>query len=214
MSEPIIIKTPQPDTEERLVLVPPHASGPLTSYRDATPADLERGGWVKRDRYDNAQERVDQFAAEIGQLQARADTAEGLLIQRETELRLAREDGDERERDLRQAYERVAATAEKAEGERDDAEAAHNSAQPRVYALEAEYKAMWRRNEGSVGLASQALHVGLRECERLRGALLPIATGRFASVREACDIAEAALGADAVAAWNAAENARAALGEP
>ena len=51
------------------------------------------------------------------------------------------------------------------------------------------------------------------EVERLRGALL-IATGRFASVAEACDIAEDALGADVVAAWNAAENARAALGEP
>ena len=50
--------------------------------------------------------------------------------------------------------------------------------------------------------------------ERLRGALFPIATGRFASVSEACDIAEAALGAEAVAVWNAAENARAALGEP
>lgn len=30
------------------------------------------------------------------------------------------------------------------------------------------YKAMWRRNEGSVGLASLAMHVGLAECERLR----------------------------------------------
>lgn len=30
------------------------------------------------------------------------------------------------------------------------------------------YRAMWRRNEGVVGLAGQALHVGLKECERLR----------------------------------------------
>ena len=50
--------------------------------------------------------------------------------------------------------------------------------------------------------------------ERLRGALFPIATRRFASVSEACDLAEAGLGAEAVAVWNAAENARAALGEP
>ncbi|HQY59842.1 MAG TPA: hypothetical protein PK141_00470 [Polyangiaceae bacterium] len=68
-----------------------------------------------------------------------------------------------------------------------------------------------RKNER---LAAEAMRVGLAECERLREALYPIATGRFASVREACDIAEAALGAEAVAAWNAAENARAALGEP
>ena len=58
MSEPIIIKTPQPVTEERLVLVPPGTVSPtygergtvLTIHtddaRDATPADLERGGWV------------------------------------------------------------------------------------------------------------------------------------------------------------------------
>lgn len=67
---------------------------------------------------------------------------------------------------------------------------------------------------GYTHLARQAMTDGLAECERLRGALLLIATGRFASVAEACDIAEDALGADVVAAWNAAENARAALGEP
>lgn len=33
------------------------------------------------------------------------------------------------------------------------------------------YKAMWRRDAGHTGLASQALHVGLKECERLREAL-------------------------------------------
>ena len=52
------------------------------------------------------------------------------------------------------------------------------------------------------------------EVERLRAALFPIATGRFASVSEACDLAEDALGSAAVAEWNAVENARAALGEP
>lgn len=58
MSEPIIIKTPQPVTEERLVLVPPGTVSPtygergtvLTIHtddaRDATPDDLERAGWV------------------------------------------------------------------------------------------------------------------------------------------------------------------------
>lgn len=58
MNEPIIIKTPQPDAEERLVLVPPSAvteyeseAGPRLDLkgccaRDATPADLERGGYV------------------------------------------------------------------------------------------------------------------------------------------------------------------------
>ncbi len=61
---------------------------------------------------------------------------------------------------------------------------------------------------------SARLRAAEAEVERLRAALFPIATGRFASVSEACDIAEAALGAEAVAVWNAAENARAALGEP
>ena len=60
---------------------------------------------------------------------------------------------------------------------------------------------------------SARLRAAEAEVERLRAALFPIATGRFASVSEACDIAEAALGAEAVAVWHAAENARAALGE-
>lgn len=57
MSEPIIIRTPAPDTEERLVLVPllavtvtPGGDDCLTvrsaAARDATPADLERAGYV------------------------------------------------------------------------------------------------------------------------------------------------------------------------
>ena len=40
----IIIKTPQPDTEERLVLVPVRRIVPES--RDATPADLARAGYV------------------------------------------------------------------------------------------------------------------------------------------------------------------------
>ena len=59
MSNPIFVKTPQPDTEERLVLVPPGAvvreyesqAGPRFDLlgcvaRDATPDDLARGGYV------------------------------------------------------------------------------------------------------------------------------------------------------------------------
>ncbi len=59
MTTPIIIETPAPPTRERLVLVPPSCvteeyesqAGPRLGItggvaRDATPADLERGGWV------------------------------------------------------------------------------------------------------------------------------------------------------------------------
>lgn len=217
----IIIETPAPPTRERLVLVPADAVSRTASEpalnvhtsagRDATPADLERGGYVTgemlaehvrivwaagqeaepvgvamlrrlkdraekaervaamakdidghtmadlRDDLRNASARYDEVWAALGttsalandtapniilamrgdiiglnadteRLLARAEKAEGLLIQRETELRLAREDGDERARDLRQAYERAVAAAEKAERERDDAVAAHRSA--------------------------------------------------------------------------------------
>ena len=139
----IIIKTPQPDTEERLVLVPPESCTPVfddgkqtglsvraQGARDATPADLERGGYVAahRDELSSMTTRVATLAAALEterdlteKQRARAEKAEGLLIQRETELRLAREDGDERARDLRQAYERAVAAAEKAELERDEA---------------------------------------------------------------------------------------------
>ena len=61
---------------------------------------------------------------------------------------------------------------------------------------------------------SARLRAAEAEVERLRAALFPIATGRFASTREACDLAEDALGSAAVAEWNAVENARAALGKP
>jgi hypothetical protein len=109
----IIIKTPQPDTEERLVLVPLSAVTGCSS-RDATPDDLARGGWVPtgehadpgtlahlradlRDLYERA-EKAEATLAMHGrptyvEAIARAEKAEGLLIQRETELRLAREDG-------------------------------------------------------------------------------------------------------------------------
>lgn len=66
----------------------------------------------------------------------------------------------------------------------------------------------------NMSLLKTRLDTLLAEVERLRGALFPIATGRFASIAEVCNMAEGALGADAVAEWSAAENARAALGEP
>ena len=109
-----------------------------------------------------------------------------------------------------EALENRAALAILATGEDDTLVGAATNAM----AMKELYKAMWRRDQGYTHLARQAMTDGLAECERLRGALLLIATGRFASVAEACDIAEDALGADVVAAWNAAENARAALEEP
>ncbi len=163
----IIIETPAPPTLERLVLVPADAVSRTASEpaldvhtsagRDATPADLARGGYVPlaaqpdpgtlahlradlRDavrRAEHAEQLTSELQAtiarafsyiehtpgvqyldaEVKKLGERAEKAEGLLIQRETELRLAREDGDERARDLRQAYERAVAAAEKAEAE-------------------------------------------------------------------------------------------------
>ena len=44
----IIIKVPQPDTEWRLVLVTRNTVIHATYGRDATPADLERAGYVLR----------------------------------------------------------------------------------------------------------------------------------------------------------------------
>jgi hypothetical protein len=229
MAKPIIIiiKTPQPDTEERLVLVPLSAVTGCSS-RDATPDDLERAGWVRAEetradgsvvpvrRWENGiraiadvfigprdefeiseivakvkkaeheraclanvaneayderdkeraraemaeralrcqcsepgdspcrvhdEERADAAEARASTLEAaleaergltekqrdRAEKAEGLLIQRETELRLAREDGAAVERQMREARgaadasfvraNRAEARAEKAERE-------------------------------------------------------------------------------------------------
>ena len=100
MSSPIIIKTSQPDTEERLVLVPPGACTDYedkpgrvrlvtTDARDATPADLGRGGfvlekqpsqvayldmWNQRDaaitRAEKAEVERDAFRAELARLAA------------------------------------------------------------------------------------------------------------------------------------------------
>ena len=138
----IIIKTPQPDTEERLVLVPPESCTPVfddgkqtglsvraQGARDATPADLERGGWVTGEMlaeqvrivWAAGQKAEPVGVAMLRKLKDRAEKAEGLLIQRETELRLAREDGDERARDLRRyrgdRMDELGRRAEKAERE-------------------------------------------------------------------------------------------------
>ena len=91
----IIIETPAPPTLERLVLVPADAVSRTASEptlnvhtsaaRDATPDDLLRAGYVPRDRYDNAQERIDHFAAEIARLAAQP--APGTLAHLRADLR-------------------------------------------------------------------------------------------------------------------------------
>lgn len=158
----IIIETPAPPTRERLVLVPPDAVSRTASEpalnvhtsagRDATPADLERGGYERLGpevlRVSAAEWRELKLRAEgreahgepgtLAHLRndlrdaiSRAEAAEGLLIQRETELRLAREDGAAVERQMREARSAADASfvranraemrAETAERERDEA---------------------------------------------------------------------------------------------
>ena len=145
----IIIETPAPPTRERLVLVPPESvsivrengtviglSIRANDARDATPADLARGGWgplsafvgplgllspptlagaleavegirQDADRWEHLESeqrsRVTSYLEERDEAVERAEKAEGLLIQRETELRLAREDGAAVERQMREA---------------------------------------------------------------------------------------------------------------
>ncbi len=89
---------------------------------DTIRADAWKAKAIKAEADLGVAESANEEAGELLAAEtARAENAEGLLIQRETELRLAREDGDERARDLRQAYERAVAAAEKAERERDEA---------------------------------------------------------------------------------------------
>lgn len=126
----IIVKTPQPDTEERLVLVPPDAvsrteggDALLTirtaSARDATPEDLGRAGWVP-ERDDTraglrealrARERAELDAlAELDEQRARAEKAEAFAKEihwRCESLRVERNAAQDR--------------TEKAERERDEA---------------------------------------------------------------------------------------------
>lgn len=76
----IIIKTPQPDVEERLVLVPiadttreRQAADP-TAWRDATPEDLERAGLVLREQA--APGTLAHLRADLRDMTARAEKAE------------------------------------------------------------------------------------------------------------------------------------------
>ena len=83
----IIIKTPQPDVEERLVLVPPESCTPVfddgkpaglsiraQGARDATPADLERAGLVLREQA--APGTLAHLRADLRDMTARAEKAE------------------------------------------------------------------------------------------------------------------------------------------
>lgn len=148
-SEPIIIETPAPPIRERLVLVPPlsitatSGEGELTirtqSARDATPEDLERAGYVTEAIADNVLDFVAhtfdpgisspleawvRVLREHGAAIARAETAEVLLIQRETELRLAMEDGADAKRERDGARAELARLTAPAEGEPPDEELA------------------------------------------------------------------------------------------
>lgn len=67
----IIIKTPQPDIEERLVLVPVAGPG---APRDATPVDLERAGYVSREQ--PAPGTLAHLRADLRDMTARAEKAE------------------------------------------------------------------------------------------------------------------------------------------
>lgn len=137
----IIIKTPQPDVEERLVLVPPESCTPVfddgkpaglsiraQGARDATPADLERAGWVPVEetradgsvvpvrRWENGIRAIaslfigprDEF--EISEIVARVKKSEH---ERAGLAEAANEAYDERDKER--------ARAEKAEHERDEA---------------------------------------------------------------------------------------------
>ena len=95
MTTPIIIETPVPPTRERLVLVPLHSvsreandpsTEPFTVHtndaRDATPADLERAGYVMREPGDY----YSQWAAERDRARkAESDLAEVRELQRSDE---------------------------------------------------------------------------------------------------------------------------------
>ena len=118
----IIIETPAPPTRERLVLVPPGCPLPVLA-RDATPADLARGGYERL-----GPEVLRVSAAEWHAMKLRAEGREahgepGTLAH----LR----------NDLRDAEKR----AEKAERERDDLLARINDAEEAARALRAGLRA-------------------------------------------------------------------------
>ena len=120
MSEPIIIETPT-TTRERLVLVPPDAVSRTeggdelltirtANARDATPADLERGGYVP--------------------LAAQPDP--GTLQHLRADLRDAVKERDEAESHAEMRARILTVRAEKAERERDEARRLHSDAEAQV----------------------------------------------------------------------------------
>ncbi len=137
-TSPIFVKTPQPDTEERLVLVPPGAvvreyesqAGPRFDLlgcvaRDATPADLARA--ADADAHDQL---ARHYRETIGKLQAASARAE----KAERELATERHEHGSTLTSRDMIHNKLA----QAERERDEAKAGHNAVQPRVYALEAD----------------------------------------------------------------------------
>ena len=80
---PIIIHTPQPDKEERLVRIPadciddePGAHEVSTTHAyNATPADLERAGWVPRSALDTQVEATLSNIRHAGHLERERDEA-------------------------------------------------------------------------------------------------------------------------------------------
>lgn len=134
----ITLKIPQPDTEERLVLVPPGTVSPtygergtvLTIHtddaRDATPADLERGGYVPLAAFVGPLDLLSPPTL-AGALEAiegirkDADRWEYLLSEQRARVTSYLEERDE-----------AVARAEKAERERDEARRLHSAAEAQV----------------------------------------------------------------------------------
>jgi len=72
----IIIKVPQPDTEWRLVLVTRNTVIHATYGRDATPADLERAGYVLRGGRQDLDCAISDLTAQVREAEDRAEKAE------------------------------------------------------------------------------------------------------------------------------------------
>lgn len=153
MSEPIIIETPAPPTRERLVLVRERIIVPES--RDATPADLERAGYVPSVGYlprrevetavsdamdlqrrldrmtEVAEQNLERFETAESELSAetiRADEWKAKCIEAEANLGAAESANAE-------CHELIAsetARAEKAERERDEARRLHSEAEAQV----------------------------------------------------------------------------------
>lgn len=124
---------------------PPRDGRP--AYRDATPADLERAGWVRRERLRERDAEMGEACRVLGPV----DPAEGYVP-------MARRVGRERDEAI--------ARAEKAERERDEARRLHSEAEAQVAcrtelraqvaSLHAELTASPRRRRGSAGHAGRS----------------------------------------------------------